>query len=54
LLEINQSLFMSEIVENSSLIVPFDKVKIGAKLKDYMGKFDGEKVFHTSAIQTLV
>jgi hypothetical protein len=36
MLEINQSLFMSEAMENAELLIPFDEMKIGGKLKQYI------------------
>lgn len=54
LVDINQSLFFSEITENADLIVPFDKVEIGKSLQPYFANYDTEKIFHQSSIQTLV
>lgn len=46
LLDINQSLFMSEITENSELLIPFDEVRLGSKLKEFLSGYDNQKVFH--------
>jgi hypothetical protein len=47
-------LFFSEITDNVDLMIPFDDVNIGSGLKKYFGNYNNEKVFHQSAIQTLV
>jgi hypothetical protein len=54
LISLNQSLFFSEIMENIDLVIPFDNIKIGSKLKNYMGNYLENSIFHQSSIQTLV
>ena len=54
LISLNQSLFFSEIMENIDLVIPFDNIKIGSKLKNYMGNYLKNSIFHQSSIQTLV
>lgn len=33
LIDLNNSLFMSEALENVDMLVPFDKIKIGSEMK---------------------
>lgn len=39
LINLNQSLFFSEVLENIELAIPFDKIRIGAKLNPHMSKY---------------
>lgn len=50
LIDINQSLFFSEITEIADLVIPFDHVEIGKSLNGYMSNYNNEKMFHQSAI----
>jgi hypothetical protein len=56
LIAINQSLHFSEIMENGDieLAIPFDKISIGSELKNYMGNYSKDSLFHRSSIETLV
>jgi len=54
LINLNQSLYFSEVLENIELAIPFDHIKIGSKLKPYMGNYAPDSMFHQSAIQTMV
>jgi hypothetical protein len=54
LIDLNQSLFFSESLDDISLIIPFDTVKIGSGLKDYFKNYKPDLLFHQSGLQTLV
>jgi hypothetical protein len=50
LMDLNTSLFMSEIQENVEIIVPFDSISIGKKQKEYMGNYNKELLFHQTSL----
>ena len=46
LIDINQSLFFSEITEISDLVIPFDQIQVGKSLSKYLSNYNNEKIFH--------
>ena len=50
----NQSLYLSEALENIELMIPFDKIEIGKSISKYFGQYKEDSVFHQSSIHSLV
>jgi hypothetical protein len=51
LIDLNQSLFYSEIHENIELVVPFgQEIKIGSEINKFFNLYKKEKLFHQSSL----
>lgn len=54
LIALNQSLSLSETLENIELVIPLDTIKVGKQLEKYLASYDSNLLFHQSALQSLV
>lgn len=54
LVNLNSSLFISEVLENVDMLLPFDSVNMGARVKKHLLNYKKDLLFHESALQTLV
>ena len=45
LINLNQSLYFSEVLEHIELAIPFDKIKVGSELKPYMNNYAPDSLF---------
>ena len=50
LMNLNQSLFMSEVSENVEMVIPFDTIDIGSKQKPHFANYKKDLRFHTSSL----
>lgn len=41
-------------MEDIELLIPFDKISIGSKVKPYFSGYNKDSAFHSSAIHSLV
>jgi hypothetical protein len=45
---------MSEITEHVDMLIPFDSTHVGSALKHLFKGYEEDKVFHSSAVHSLV
>ena len=54
LVNLNNSLFLSEAHENIDFLIPFDEVSIGSKQKVFLLNYQKDSIWHRSGLESLV